>query len=88
MRLIQITTLFVLALAILPSTMGAQQQPQKKILTSKEIVAACVLIVRSKYKASQFDAYIGPDGGVRRFGTSEEHFGFQKCMNDKGHSID
>ena len=78
----------------------AQHQPgQKPQLTRREAVAACIVIARKAnnpfyglhgmIKLREFDAYVrSSDDKVMYSGTPEDRFSFEKCMDEKGHSLE
>jgi hypothetical protein len=91
----RIILLFILVLFVLPNTIGAQQRSQKKTQPElKELIVSCIATVRKEidnhfgFKASQFDAYIVPDGRIKFFGTQKEQFSFIKCMNERGYPLE
>ena len=43
-----------------------------------------VVHVHPGSSTSKFDAYVTATGAVRFFGTQEEHFQFEKCMDKSG----
>jgi hypothetical protein len=67
-----------------------QQKPKP---TLKELVEVCAAIVRKDTderltsQASEFDAYVTPDGSVADVGTDQEDIRFRHCMNETGHSL-
>ena len=56
-------------------------------LTFEQVVEKCVKVVRSLHSYSRFDAYVTSKGYVSYFGSAEEQFQFEKCMNQNGHPL-
>jgi hypothetical protein len=90
----RIATLFVLAVVALPSITAAQQSPRSRMQSNlREVIAFCVAMVRketddwARFKLSQFDAFVEPDGLVKWFGSPKERFSFQKCMAEYGNPL-
>jgi hypothetical protein len=95
MQRILLAILVFVPLMTAQNVVGAQQQAQKKSqITLKGTIDDCVVIVckevddRVGVKYSGFNAYLAHDGIVRFFGTAEERFNFQKCMNNKGYPFE
>jgi hypothetical protein len=73
---------------------AGDNQKTSQEMQLKQVVETCAAIVRKEtndkaggFNVSQFDAYVEPDGTVNFFGTQREHFSFQKCMNERGHTL-
>ena len=54
-------------------------------LTPEEVVEKCVKVVRASVPYSRFDAYVTSRGTIAYFGTDEERFQFEKCLDQHGY---